>query len=217
MRGHTKRIFCHDARGNSDELGVSTIIEKQVVAEILLSARAEITRSAGSGIQCNHSISSAKIDNSFTSLHNRPGQFVSKKRWRHDHSSMVAAAKDLEIGSTREGSAYADNQLTLGSLGNRDLFNANIFAAVKDCGLHGTLGDPARGFDGISTDLNNLFNSVATDMKDFFDGIAADLEDVFNGGTADLDDIFDRNAAAFDGALYRFWHRFLLQRLRVAE
>jgi hypothetical protein len=51
-------------------------------------------------------------------------------------------------------------------------------------------------------------------MKDFFDGVAAHLEDVFDGVAANFKDVFDRSAAAFDGALYRVWHRFLLQRLR---
>jgi len=127
---------------------------------------------------------------------------------------MVTAAKDLEIGTTSKRRPYADNQLALRSLGNWHLLNANIFTAVKYCGLHRSLAKPASRLDRIATDLNYVFNGISTDMKNFLDCISTDVEDIFNGVPADLEDIFDRSAAAFDGALYRVWHRVLLQRLQ---
>jgi hypothetical protein len=84
---------------------------------------------------------------------------------------------------------------------------------MEDSGLHGSFAELACGLDGIATDLNDVFNGVPADVEDFFDGVAANVEDVFNGVAADLEDLFDRSAAAFNGALYRFWHRFLLRRL----
>ena len=43
---YMERILCRDARRNADELGVSAVIEEQIVAEILLRASAKITEAA---------------------------------------------------------------------------------------------------------------------------------------------------------------------------
>jgi hypothetical protein len=127
---------------------------------------------------------------------------------------MVPSAENFQVRSASEGGADSENQFAGQRLGNRYAFNADVFAPMEDRGLHGSLAEPARGLDGIAADLNYLFNGVAADMKDFFDGAAANVEDVFNGGAADLEDVFNRSPSAFDGALYRIWHRFLLEGLR---
>jgi gamma-glutamyl phosphate reductase len=81
---------------------------------------------------------------------------------------------------------------------------------VQDGRLHGSLAQQARGLDGIATNLNDVFNGAPADVEDFLDGIAADLEHISNRTSADLEDVLDCRAAA----LYRVWHRFLLERLR---
>src|ERR1019366_1553633 len=104
-------IFRHDARRNADELGVGSIVEEQVVAEVLLAAIAEIAVAAWGGVERHDAVTGSEVSDSLAGLHNGSGQFVAKKRWRHDHARMIAAAEHLQVGSARERGAYADNQL----------------------------------------------------------------------------------------------------------
>ena len=145
----------------------------------------------------------------FACLDDGAGQFVAEESGRDDHAGMIAAAKNFEVGAAGEGGADADDEFTGLRPGNGHIFDANIFAAVEDCGLHGSLAQLARGLDGIAANLNNLFNGASANVEDFLDGVAADLEHISDGTATDLEDILDRGAAAF----YRVWHRSLLERL----
>ena len=147
MVRNMKRILGHDARGNADELGVSAVVEEQVVAEILLAARAKVALAAGRGIERHHAVAGRKICHAFARLHHRSGQLVAKQRRGHDHARMIAAAKDLQIGSAGQRSAHADDQFAGSGLGNGHLLDANIFAAVEDGGLHGAAPMEKRMLD----------------------------------------------------------------------
>jgi hypothetical protein len=122
---------------------------------------------------------------------------------------MVAATKNFQVCPTCESSTDSDNQFTGRCPGNGHIFDANVLASVEDCGLHGSLAKLARRLDGIAANLNDLFNCASANVEDFLDGIAADLENISDGTSTDLEDILDRGSAA----LYRVWHRFLLERL----
>ena len=204
--GNVQGVLGDDARRNADELSIGAVVEEQVVAEVFLPTLAEVALAAGSGIQRHHAAAVGKTFNSLPCLDDGSGQLVAEEGRRHDHAGMVAAAKNFQVCSASEGGADADNQLAGGCPGNRHIFNANILAAMQDCGLHGSLAQLARGLDGIAADLNDLFNGAPANVEDFLDGIAADLEHISNGAAADLEDILDRRAAALDGVLYRVWH-----------
>src|ERR1022692_3826645 len=137
MIGNVKCVLGDDARGNADELSISAIVEKKIVAEVLLAAFAEEALPAGRGVQRNNTIAGRKTGDSFASLNNRTRQLVAKQGWRYDHARMVAATKYLQIRATSEGGANAHNEFSRQRLRDRHSLDANIFAAVEDCGFHG--------------------------------------------------------------------------------
>ena len=134
---HDECVLGDDARGNADELGIGAVVEEQIVAEILLAARAEIAFAAGRGVERHHAVAGREIRDAFAGFDNRSRQLVAEERRRHDHARMIAAAKDLQVGAAGERRAHADDQFAGCGLGNGNLLDANIFAAVEDCGLHG--------------------------------------------------------------------------------
>ena len=92
----------------------------------------------------------AKSVNALAGLDDGSGQFVAEERRRHDHARMIAAAKDLEVGSAGERRAHAHDQFARSGLGNRNALDANIFATVEDCGLHGGAAVMERVLDRLA-------------------------------------------------------------------
>ncbi len=130
-------ILGNDTSRDADELGIGAVVEEQIVAEVFLAMLAEIALPAGGGVERNHAVAGSKVRDSFAHLNDRSRQLVAKERRGHDHARMVAAAKDLQIGSAGERGAHAHNQLARFSFRKGNLLNANIFAPVEDSGLHG--------------------------------------------------------------------------------
>jgi hypothetical protein len=199
-----ERVLGDNAGRNADELGISAVVEEQVVAEILLPALAEVALAAGSRIESDNATAVGKALDPLPRLDDCSGQLVTEESGRNDHTGMIATTKDFEIRSTGEGSANAHDQFTGARPGNGHVFDANVLASVEDCGLHGSLAKLARGLDGIAANLNDLFNCASANVEDFLDGIAADLENISDGTSTDLEDIFDGGSTA----LYRVWHYF---------
>jgi hypothetical protein len=159
-----ERVLGDDAGGDADELGISAVVEEQVVAEILLPALAEIALAAGRRIESDNATAVEKALDSLPRLDDGSGQLVAEEGGRDDHAGMVSAAKNFEIRSTGEGSADAHDKLAVACPGNRHIFDANVLASVEDCGLHGSLAKLARGLDRIAADLNNLFNGAPANV-----------------------------------------------------
>src|SRR3984885_10520889 len=119
MIGNVKRIFGDNACGDTDELGVGTVVEEQIVAEILLAALAEEAVTAGGGVEGNDTIARHEVSDSFAGLHDGAGKLVSEERGRNDHARVIAAAKDFEIGAAGERRAHFDNELAGKGFRNR--------------------------------------------------------------------------------------------------
>ena len=218
MVGNVQRVLGHDARGNANELGISAVVEEQVVAEVLLAARTEIALSAGGGVERHHAVAGSKTRDSLAGLDDGSRQLVAKQRRRHNHARMVAAAEDLQVGAAGERRADADNQLTRPGLGNRHLLNANIFAAVEDCGLHGAATVQQRvfnrfaaqadgGFDLLAAFDHHRLDRVEADLNHRLDSIEAALDDFLDLLAAPFDNRLDRLAAPEDRGFYRACHR----------
>ena len=123
---------------------------------------------------------------------------MAKQRRRHDHARMIAAAKDLQVGSAGQRRAHAHNQLARGGLWDRHLLDANIFAAVEDCGLHGAAPAEKRVLDGLAAQADGGFDRLAAFADHRLDGIQADFDDRLDCIQASLDDVLDLLAALFD-------------------
>src|SRR6516162_2436109 len=97
MLGNSQSVLRHNARRDTDKLRVCAVIEKQVIAQILLSVLAEVAISARRRIQRNHPAPRSKVRYSLARLNNRACQLMPKQRWRNNHSRVIAAAKNLQI------------------------------------------------------------------------------------------------------------------------
>ena len=188
MIGNAQRVLGDDARRDADELGVGTVVEEQIVAEILLAALAEIALAAGSGVERHHAVAGSETVNSLAGLDDGSGQLVAEERRRNNHARVIAAAKDLQVGSAGERSAHLDNQFARRGLGTGTSLDANIFAAVEDCGLHGAWRSDGRA---VSTVLRPTWMTL-------FNGAPAMVDHVFDGSRGQLDHSLDRGTAILD-------------------
>ena len=218
MIRHKQRILGHDAGWNANELGIGAIVEEQIVAEIFLAARAEIALAAGRGVERHNAVAGRKIRDALAGFDHRSRQLVPKERWRHNHARMIAAAEDLQVGSAGERRTHADNQLAGPGLGNRNLLDANILAAVEDRGLHGAAAVEKRVLDGPAAQADGGFDRPAAlddhvstvfrpDFDHRLDGIQASLDDVLDFLAALFDNSLDGLAAPEDRGFYRVRHR----------
>jgi hypothetical protein len=139
-----ERVLGDNAGRNADELGISAVVEEQVVAEILLPALAEVALAAGSRIESDNATAVGKALDPLPRLDDGSGQLVAEEGGGDDHAGMIATTKDFEIRSTSEGGADAHDQLAVTRPRNRHIFDAYVFASVEDCGLHGSLAKLAR-------------------------------------------------------------------------
>ena len=123
---------------------------------------------------------------------------MAEERRGNDHARVIAAAKNFQIGSAGERRAHADDQLADGGLGNGNLLDADIFAAVEDGGLHGAAPVKKRVLDGPAALVDNGFDRPAAFDDHRLDRIQAGLDDRLDGIQAALDDVLDFLAALFD-------------------
>src|ERR1700674_5632285 len=86
-----------DARGNANILGIRAVVEQQIFAQVFEPAPAEETLVAWGGIRRHHALSGLNALDLSAHGDNVAGQFVSEYGRRHDHTSVIAAAKDLYI------------------------------------------------------------------------------------------------------------------------
>ena len=120
---------------------------------------------------------------------------MAEERGRNDHARVISAAKNFEIGAAGERRADADDELAGGGLGNGNLLDANIFAAVKDGGAHGDAAVEKRVLYGLAAMVDDGFDRLAAFFDDRLDRIQACLDDRFDSIEAALDNILDFFAA----------------------
>jgi hypothetical protein len=210
-------ILGDNAGRDADELGISAVVEEQIVAEIFLTAGAEVTHAARRGVERHHAIARSKPLDAFACLDHRPGHLMTEQGWRYDHAGMVSTAKDLEVGTARKRCAYLDYQLSRTCLRNWNLLDSDIFTTVENCGLHGAAPVEKRVLDGPAPQTDSGFDRLATFVDHGIDGIQPHFNDRLDCVQASLDDIFDRFAAAEDRVFHSTRHQVPPNWLRHQE
>jgi hypothetical protein len=205
--GNMQGVFGDDARRNADELGVGAIIEEQVVAKILLSAFAEIALTAGGGVERDDAVTRAKFSDASAGLNHGTGKLMSEESGGDDHARVVATAKNLQIGSAGKGRAHFDDYFSRRRLGHGHTFDTNIFASVKDCGLHRGPAVMDGGFDRGAAMNERTFDGRAAMVDRIFNRSAAVLNRGLDCGTPMLDRGLNRGAAALDYCFDRARHQ----------
>jgi hypothetical protein len=66
--GYVEGVLGDDARWNADELSVGSVVEEQVVAEILLSTLAKVTGATRCGVERDYTIAGRKVRDAQASL-----------------------------------------------------------------------------------------------------------------------------------------------------
>ena len=97
--GNEVCIALHDAGRDADVLGVSAVVEEQVLAEILQAPFAEETFSAGRRIGGHHALPHREVRHVLANCYDIPRQFVPEHSRGHDHPSVVSATEDFDIGA----------------------------------------------------------------------------------------------------------------------
>src|ERR1700722_1313291 len=150
-----QHIFGGDATGDAHVLGVSAVVEEQVLAEIFLSATAMKTTQARGGIGGHHA--HADLPAGIYALSdggNFADHFVAKDGRRLNHFGVITALPNFEVGAIGQREEHADQNFIDSQRGHIDLLNTQVFATVENGGIHfDGDGHPGRsGFHGC-TDL----------------------------------------------------------------
>src|SRR5438552_17833773 len=116
MHGNLVHVAFDNSGGNADVLGVSTVVEKQIVTQVFIAALAKETLHAGSGVGRYHSLAHVPPFHFRTHGDDIASQLVSEKRRRNNHARMVTAAEHLHVGTARERSLYAHQHVALPNL-----------------------------------------------------------------------------------------------------
>ena len=157
--GNYVGIALHDARWNFNVLGVRAVIEKQIFAKILQAAMAEETLSAGRRIGRHHPLPDRKLRHALAERHDIPRQFVPEHSRGHDHSGVIAAPEDLDVGAAGERHLYAYEDVPALNSRNSYRLYLQMLLAVKHGGHHVVihLGPPLW--------LNDYFQRIRLRMQ----------------------------------------------------
>ena len=90
------------------------------------------------------------------------------------------------------------HELASCGLGNGNLLDADIFAAVEDGGAHGDAPGEKRILDCLAALVDNGLDRLAAYDDSRLDCIQADLDDRLDCIQAALDDVLDLLTAPFD-------------------
>src|SRR5580704_69829 len=136
MRWNRQHVRFNDAARYADVFGICAVVEKQIFAEVFLMLRTVETHPAGSGVESHDAHTPLEPANTGTNFLNHTSEFVTKKRGRHDHASMVAALVDLQVSAASEGDLDLDEHLPLVDARDRNLLDFYVFFAVQDGSRH---------------------------------------------------------------------------------
>ncbi len=131
-----ERVLGHDAGRDADVLGVSAVVEEQVLAQVFLFADAPEAGSARRRIQRHHPHPWFEAAHAGAGLMDHSRQLMPEERRRRDHPGMVPAAEDFQVGTASESGVNADDNLPLTCGGNRNPFNPDVFFAVEHGSVH---------------------------------------------------------------------------------
>src|SRR2546427_7555683 len=136
MARNFEQVFPNDAAGSAHILGVGTVVDKKILAEILLAAVAVVTRPARRRICRQHAQARLPLTGHlWPDGDDFAHQLVPEHGRRRDHSRVVAALPDFQVGPVGESNAHANENLVRPDRRNVNLLDAQVFAAVEDgCG-----------------------------------------------------------------------------------
>src|SRR5579864_1687125 len=135
MRWNDQSVQINNATRNTNIFGVSAVVEQQVFAKIFLVARAIEAGLAGSGIQRDYAHAFFESANTRTNVFDGASEFVTEEGWGHDHSRVIPALIDLEIGAAGERDLDFDEELAIAHVGDGNLLDLHVLFAVEDgCG-----------------------------------------------------------------------------------
>ena len=120
---------------NANVFRISTVVKKQVFAEIFLVFRAVEAHLAGRGIQSDDAHTLFESPDAVADFFDDSSQFVAEESGRNDHASMIAALVALQVGSARQRYLHLDQHFPIAYTGNRNLLNLKILFAVKDAAV----------------------------------------------------------------------------------
>jgi hypothetical protein len=134
--GNEIRIPLDNPGGDANVFRVCAVVEQQVFAEVLQTAPAEKTLIARRGIRRNDSIANRKL--SYTLAHRDyiAGQFVPEHSGRDDHTGVIAAAENLNIGPARQRYFHPDEDVSAIDCRNGNPLYLQVFLAVKHGSHH---------------------------------------------------------------------------------
>ena len=137
MRRNLLHILAHNAPGDADVFGICAVIEKQILAQIAAFLAAKETDAAGGRVRGHYARADSPILGSFRAdLLDHSGEFMAENRRRGDHSRMVTAFPNLEIGAASEGHFNPHQNFVRCQGGNIDLFDFQVLAAIEHRGGH---------------------------------------------------------------------------------
>jgi hypothetical protein len=139
--GNPQGVLLDNARGDTDEFGVCTVVEEQIVAKILLVIAAEEAVVAGRGVEWNNPIADGEGSDAVSNLLDGSSELMPEEPVWGEHLRVIASAVDLEIGAAGKGGADAQHQFAASSHRHRHVFNTEVFLAAKNGGSH----PPANG------------------------------------------------------------------------
>ena len=137
MRRNLQHILAHDAPGDADVFGICAVIEKQILAQIAAFLAAKETDAAGRRVRGHYARAHSPILGSFRAhLLDHSGEFMAENRGRSDHSRMITALPNLEIGAASERHFNPHQHFVRRQGGNIDLFDFQVLAAIEHRGGH---------------------------------------------------------------------------------
>src|SRR5579884_270285 len=134
-----QHIDFNDAAGNFDVLGVGSVNEEQVLAQVRLLPQAEEAHATGRGVQRNNAHSRAEVLHARAHFFDRSREFVPEQCRGLDHARVVPALEDLKIGAAGEGHLDFNQNLSLGHARDGHLLDFYVLFSVEDGGLHGSV------------------------------------------------------------------------------
>jgi hypothetical protein len=106
MPGNFIHIPFDNAGWNPDEFSVRAIVEKKIVAKILVSSLAIEAFEARGGVGSDNSLAGTETGDVIAHGDNISGQFMSKQRGRNDHPGVVSTNENLDISTTSKCRLY---------------------------------------------------------------------------------------------------------------
>src|SRR5260370_21345720 len=98
---NNKSVLFDDALWNAYVLGISAVVEEQIVTQVLLFVFAVRARAAGGGVGRHHAHAFAEVTDARAYLGNLSRQLVSEERSRHNHFCVISTSINLKIGAPR--------------------------------------------------------------------------------------------------------------------